>query len=104
MRDLPDISWIIAIPENGHEGTLVARRRAIAAREAQNGAAPYAALAAEFAALIGAEQGAALLARLVGAIRAGRFDESGPERVQFEILLWRFASLRLAEDDPIFII
>jgi hypothetical protein len=107
MRDLPDIYQIMTIPENGHEGTegaLTARRRAIAAREAQNGAAPYAALAAEFLALIGAEQGVALLARLVAAIRAGRFDEPGPERAQLEILLWRFASLRAAENDPDFMI
>jgi hypothetical protein len=106
MRDLPDITKIIALVESTLEEpamALAARARAIAAREAQHGATPYAVLATEFAALIGEAVGPALLTRLVGEIRAGRFDEPGPKKAQFENLLWRFAGLRLAEDDPSFI-
>jgi hypothetical protein len=105
MRDLPDITQIIDLVEDSleePEEALAARGRAIATRELQHGAAPYAAIAAEFAALIGEAQGAALLSRLVGQIRAGRFDEPGPEQAQLEDLLWRFACLRLAENDPYF--
>ena len=38
------------------------------------------------------------------AIRAGRFDAPGPERLRVEALLWRLAILKLKDNNPDFLI
>ena len=100
MRDLPDIASIICLTEG--EGTARDRMRcrAIAARERRQGWAPYAALAAELAELLGEPAGPDVLARLAAGIRLGRFDRDR----RLEAILWRFVRQRLGENDPDFML
>lgn len=104
MRDLPDISELIALIERDDAAPQAARCRAIAQREARTGWAPYAALATEIAALLGDAAGAAPLARLAGQIRHGGFDAPGPARARLEALLRRLVRQRLLENNPDFLL
>lgn len=92
------------LEEGGAAGRDGGRCRAIAERERQQGWAPYAALAAELAELLGEPAGPGLLARLAAAIRLGHFDAPGPDQARLEALLWRFVRLRLGENNPEFIL
>jgi hypothetical protein len=85
---------------DGAEPTQAARGRVIAERERREGRAPYAALEAEMASLLGLPAAPGLLARLAAEIRSGRFDNSAA----VETWLWRYVGQRLRENDPEFFI
>jgi hypothetical protein len=97
MRDLPEIARLLDLAAEG-EGALAARCRVIAAREAATGWAPYAAVQAEMAALLGNPPRPEVLTRLAQAIRAGRFDAPDADRTKLEALLWRHAVFRMTEN------
>jgi hypothetical protein len=101
MRDPPDIETLLALADDESDGALVARCRAIAARERDAGMAPYDAIETELRALCGSDELEAL-AMLAAAIRRGRFDDMGGGQDRLIRLLWRFALQKLRENNPDF--
>ncbi len=110
MRDPPDTALLLMLADEtmarpdatAGERRLAVRCRAIASREARDAAAAYDAIGATLARLYGAGDARALFRRLAADIRAGRFDEPGPERDQVERLLRDHAAQRLRENNPEF--
>jgi hypothetical protein len=93
MRDLPAISTLLALAAESDDIPLVARCRAIAAREHAAGDTAYDALRARLQAWVG--EGSEGLARLAAEIRAGRQDGEA-----VRAWLWDYCLLRLAENNP----
>jgi Domain of unknown function (DUF6285) len=99
MRDLPDIETLLALAADDGDGALVARCRAIAARERAAGIEPYDVIDKELRALCDRDEGEPL-ATLAAAIRRGRFDDKGSERDRLVHLLWHLALQKLRENNP----
>ncbi|HWI29358.1 MAG TPA: DUF6285 domain-containing protein [Stellaceae bacterium] len=104
MRDRPDGASLRALAEQaaerGEAPELVARARAIAAREAAAGAAPVEAIRRELAGRWGEGSIEELLRRLAEAIRAGAFDAPGPEQRALHRALGAITEQKLAESNP----
>ena len=95
---------LLELADGAAEPALVARCRAIAQRERELGWAPYAAIAANLAGLVGAAEGPRLLERLAAEIRQGRFDAPGREQARLKALLGATVRQKLRENNPSFII
>jgi hypothetical protein len=91
MRDLPDIAVLLALADAADDA-LAQRCRAIAARERQQGMAPYDRLRIRLVALQGDDD----LARLARDIRADRCAG----RDEIRQWLWDFTVQRLSENNP----
>jgi len=104
MRDRPDAALLLVLADEaaarGESPALVARARAIAAREHAAGDAPVERLRQALAARYGAGSTATLLRRLAGEIRAGGTDAPGAARSALRELLWAMTVQKLAESNP----
>jgi hypothetical protein len=103
MRDRPDGATLarMAAARTAHEDrSLVARARAIAAREQAAGEAPLEVCRGALVALYGEGELGPLLRRLAGDIRAGLYDAPGPRREAMRRLLWSMTRQKLAESNP----
>ncbi len=101
MQDRPSGEELaLLVREAGGEEPLVARCLAIAEREAQGGAAGFAACRAALVARYGEADDRVLLARLAAAIGAGIFDAPGKEREAVRDLLVAITVQKLRATAP----
>lgn len=114
MRDLPSALDLVTlarrllldeilplVPEERRPDLrLAATSMAIAVREAANGDAPLAEIAAMLEGVYGAP---ADLARLAGDLRKGAFETSGSRERAARAILWRLTILKLREGNPQFL-
>jgi Domain of unknown function (DUF6285) len=112
MRERPDAAVLLALaeeleaaaphlpPERRVDPALLARARAIWARERDAGDAPKAACHGALVGLYGAGEFGALFARLTREIRAGTYDAPGAEREAVLEILWAVTQQKLRESNP----
>lgn len=104
MRDRPDADLLATLARDaakrGESADLVARARAIAARERAAGDAPVERFRRALAKRYGEGGIDLLLRRLVAEIRAGAADAPGPEQAALRHLLWAMTVQKLAESNP----
>ncbi len=86
--------------ERQQQVALIARAMAIAAREAEAGAAPVAACHRALVSLYGPGDFDTLLWRLCADIRAGTYDVDGNRRDEVNRLLWAMTIAKLRESNP----
>jgi aminoglycoside phosphotransferase (APT) family kinase protein len=101
FRDRPSGEALAALAaELGGEEALGVRCRAIRARETRQDGADFAVVHAGLAEAYHAGEGRALLARLVGELRAGAFDRPSARQGWLARMLWQLTRAKLRESNP----
>ena len=117
MRDLPDGSTLAALADEWDEEriaglshdeqastrAMIARCRAIAAREAKASAGALAAIVGALRRLYGSGDPDAQIRQLARDIRDGRFDPPAPQTGEVRELLWALTRQKLRESNPGFL-
>ena len=107
MRERPDGATLLALAAeleqqapDERDRALIARARAIAAREQDAADAPLAACRSALVAYCGDGDCETQHRRRAEAIRAGRSDPPGPVRDAVRSLLWQMTVMKLRESNP----